>query len=424
MRRDGLSIGYACLTVGVPDTGFKTCRKANATEEKLKELIHFNLNSLENVIDYNIKNNIKLFRISSDIIPFGSSPVNALEWWEIFKPQFDQIGRKIASSNMRVSMHPGQYTVLNSSNEEVISRAVEDLVYHTKFLDSLRAGPEHKIVLHIGGVYQEKEKAMQRFVKNYQTLLSDAIKKRLVIENDDRSYTVSEVLEISQATGAPVIYDNLHNAINTSDITKDDAYWIEQTRKTWKSEDGPQKIHYSQQSPMSRIGAHTRTIALDPFMDFYHRVAREDLDIMLEVKDKNLSAVKCIIATTQQPHIKLLEKEWSLYKYSVLEKSPKLYDAIRQLLKEKNDFPIVDFYRLLDQALAMDGTIGTAVNAATHIYGYFKNTATEKEKIAFFKQLEKVKKSNGSLKTLKKILWKLASNSNQPYLLQSYYFVI
>jgi len=278
--------------------------------------------------------------------------------------------------------------------------------------------------LHIGGVYQEKEKAMQRFVKNYQTLLSDAIKKRLVIENDDRSYTVSEVLEISQATGAPVIYDNLHNAINTSDITKDDAYWIEQTRKTWKSEDGPQKIHYSQQSPMSRIGAHTRTIALDPFMDFYHRVAREDLDIMLEVKDKNLSAVKCIIATTQQPHIKLLEKEWSLYKYSVLEKSPKLYDAIRQLLKEKNDFPIVDFYRLLDQALAMDGTIGTAVNAATHIYGYFKNTATEKEKIAFFKQLEKVKKSNGSLKTLKKILWKLASNSNQPYLLQSYYFVI
>lgn len=418
-----MSIGYACLTVGVPNTGFKTCRKANATEEKLKELIHFNLNSLEKLIDYNIKNNIKLFRISSDIIPFGSSPVNTLAWWELFKPQFEQIGSKIKSSGMRVSMHPGQYTVLNSPDEDVVSRAVEDLNYHTRFLDNLGVGPAHKIILHIGGVYQEKEKAMERFVKTYQTLLSDAIKKRLVIENDDRSYTVSEVLTISQATGAPVIYDNLHNAINTSDVTKDDAYWIELTRKTWKVEDGRQKIHYSQQSPMNRIGAHTQTIAIDPFLDFYHQVSREDLDIMLEVKDKNLSAVKCIIATTEQPHINLLEKEWSLYKYSVLERSPKLYDDIRQLLKDKSSFPVLDFYRLLDQAIVMEVTTGTAVNAASHVYGYFKKDATEKEKAGFLKQLEKVEQANGSIKALKKILWNLAVLYNQPYLLQSYYFV-
>lgn len=418
-----MSIGYACLTVGVPNTGFRTCRKANATEEKLKELIHFNLNSLNNLIDYNIKNNIKLFRISSDIIPFGSSPVNTLAWWELFKPQFEQIGSKIKSSGMRVSMHPGQYTVLNSPDEDVVSRAVEDLNYHTRFLDSLGVGPAHKIILHIGGVYQEKEKAMERFVKSYQTLLSDAIKKRLVIENDDRSYTVSEVLIISQSTGAPVIYDNLHNAINTSDITKDDAYWIELTRKTWKPEDGRQKIHYSQQSPMNRIGAHTKTIVIEPFLDFYHQVSREDLDIMLEVKDKNLSAVKCITATTEQPHINLLEKEWSLYKYSVLERSPKLYDEIRQLLKDKSNFPVLDFYRLLDQAIAMEVTIGTAVNAASHVYGYFKKVATEKEKATFLKQLEKVEQTNGSIKTLKKILWNLAVAYKQPYLLQSYYFV-
>ncbi|MER2174408.1 MAG: UV DNA damage repair endonuclease UvsE [Carnobacterium sp.] len=418
-----MSIGYACLSVGVPDTGFKTCRKANATEEKLKELIRFNLNSLENLIDYNIKNQIKLFRISSDIIPFGSSPVNALAWWELFKPQFEQIGSKIKFSGMRVSMHPGQYTVLNSPDEDVVSRAVEDLNYHTKFLDSLGVGPTHKIILHIGGVYQEKEIAMKRFVKSYQTLLSNAIKKRLVIENDDRSYTVSEVLTISQATGAPVVYDNLHNAINTSDITKDDAYWIELTRKTWKPEDGRQKIHYSQQSPMNRIGAHTQTIAIEPFLDFYHQVAREDLDIMLEVKDKNLSAVKCITATTEQPHMNLLEKEWSLYKYSVLEKSPKLYDDIRQLLKDKSSFPVLDFYRLLDQAIAMEATTGTAVNAAYHVYGYFKKETTEKEKVVFLKQIEKVEQTNGSIKALKKILWNLAVVYNQPYLLQSYYFV-
>jgi len=418
-----MSIGYACLTIGIPGTSIRTCRKVNATEEKLKELILFNLESLENIIDYNIKNKIKLFRISSDIIPFGSSPVNTLAWWELFKPQFEQIGQKIKASGMRVSMHPGQYTVLNSPDEEVVLRAVEDLNYHARFLDSLGVGSEHKIVLHIGGVYQEKEIAVERFVSSYQ-MLSAAIKKRLVIENDDRSYTVSDVLSVSLTTGAPVIYDNLHNAINTSDVTKDDAYWIELTRKTWKPEDGPQKIHYSQQSAMGRIGAHTRTISLDPFMDFYHQVSREDLDIMLEVKDKSLSAIKCIIATTPQQHVKLLEKEWSLYKYSVLERSPKLYDVIRQLLKDKNSFPALDFYRLLDQALEMEVTTGTAVNAAAHVYGYFKNKATEREKIAFFKQLDKVEKNDGSLKTLKKMLWNLAVNYNEPYLLESYYFIL
>ncbi len=381
------------------------------------------MESLENIIDYNIKNKIKLFRISSDIIPFGSSPVNSLAWLELFKPQFEQIGQKIKAGGMRVSMHPGQYTVLNSPDEDVVSRAIEDLNYHARFLDSLGVGSEHKIVLHIGGVYQEKEIAVKRFVSSYQ-MLSNTIKKRLVIENDDRSYTVSDVLSVSLMTGAPVIYDNLHNAINTSDVTKDDAYWIELTRKTWKPEDGPQKIHYSQQSAMSRIGAHTRTISLDPFMDFYHQVSREDLDIMLEVKDKSLSAIKCIIATTPQQHVKLLEKEWSLYKYSVLERSPKLYDAIRQLLKDKNSFPALDFYRLVDQSLEMEVTTGTAVNAAAHVYGYFKNKATEKEKIAFFKQLDKVEKNDGSLKILKKMLWKLAVNYNEPYLLESYYFIL
>ena len=120
-------IGYACLALAVPDTGFKSCIMKNATDEKLRELISHNLSSLENLVDYNIRNNIMLFRISSDIIPFGSSPVNQLEWWNIFKEDFSRIKKKIINSGMRISMHPGQYTVLNSPDEGIVSRAIEDL---------------------------------------------------------------------------------------------------------------------------------------------------------------------------------------------------------------------------------------------------------------------------------------------------------
>ena len=65
-----MNIGYACLTLGVRDTNFKTCTLKNASEKNLMNIIDFNLDSLESIIDYNIKNDIKLFRISSDIIPF------------------------------------------------------------------------------------------------------------------------------------------------------------------------------------------------------------------------------------------------------------------------------------------------------------------------------------------------------------------
>ena len=149
-RNKNMNIGYACLTVGVRETNFRSCTIKNANVENLLEIIEYNLKSLENIIDYNIKNGIKLFRISSDIIPFGSSEVNKIPWWEVFSTQLSSIGEKIRCSNMRVSMHPGQYTVLNSPNKDVVIRAIDDLNYHNKVLHSLGVKREGKIILHIG----------------------------------------------------------------------------------------------------------------------------------------------------------------------------------------------------------------------------------------------------------------------------------
>jgi len=92
-----MSIGYARLAVGVQNTGLKNCMIKNANNETLTKLIAHNLNSLENIIDYNIKSNINLFRISSDLIPFGSSPVNKIPWCDIFAEQFQSIGSSSSS---------------------------------------------------------------------------------------------------------------------------------------------------------------------------------------------------------------------------------------------------------------------------------------------------------------------------------------
>jgi len=419
-----MSIGYACLTIGVLNTNLKSCIAKNVDEEKLLDLILHNLNSLENIIDYNIKNNIKLFRISSDLIPFGSSPINTLSWERIFSSKFIEIGEKIRKSGMRVSMHPGQYTVINSPNAEVVNRAIDDLNYHTKVLDSLGVGSENKIVLHIGGVYNDKDNAIKRFINNY-SLLGSNVKERLVIENDDKSYNIKDVLEIGINFKIPVIFDNLHNEINPYDKEKNDIYWINECKKTWKEKDGYQKIHYSQQNTLKKIGSHSNTIKINKFIDFYEKLGREDIDIMLEVKDKNLSAVKCINVTNNEENkIKRLEDEWSRYKYTILENSPSNYLEIRKLLKDKNDYPVIKFYNFIEEAMEMEITSGNSINALMHVWGYFKNIAEDKEKKSFLKSVEDYKQEKVSTSAIKNKLLKMALKYNQTYLLNSYYFFI
>ncbi len=417
-----MRIGYACLTVGVPNTDFKSCILKNASAEKLRELIAHNLKTLDNIIDYNIANQIHLFRISSDLIPFGSSPVNELPWHQDYSRQFADIGQKIKDSKMRVSMHPGQYTVLNSPDVEVVKRAIADLEYHDQILDSLGLDEKHKIVLHIGGVYKDKRSSVRRFISHYEQL-DEKIKKRLVIENDDRSYNIADVLEISQVIKAPVIYDNLHDQINPAGSSNHEREWIDACRKTWGQQDGPQKIHYSQQDPCRQPGAHSTTININEFMLFYEQLRDRSLDIMLEVKDKNLSAIKCINCTTEDKNITRLESEWSRYKYTVLERSQAEYLAIRKLLKDKKQYPVMGFYDHLEAAFDTPIDKGNAINAAQHVWGYFKDVALPKEKDKFLELMRKYQQEELELRGLKTLLHRLAVKYQRDYLLHSYYFV-
>ncbi|MDW5300293.1 MAG: UV DNA damage repair endonuclease UvsE [Sedimentibacter sp.] len=401
----------------------KSCTLKNASSDRITELARHNINSLNNIIDYNKENNIELFRISSDLIPFGSSEINKLIWWDIFKEELSKIGNKIKLSNMRVSVHPGQYTVLNSKNSDVVVKAVQDLIYHTRILDSLGLNSRHKIILHIGGAYDNRNEAVERFIENYKKL-DEKIKKRLVIENDDKIYNIEEVLEIGYKLKVPVIFDNLHNKINSSRQNMSEKYWVEQCKSTWRTEDGNQKIHYSQQAENKQKGSHSDFVSINEFMSFYKMIDRNDIDIMLEVKDKNLSCIKCINCTNPNLDIYELEKEWSRYKYTILGKSHKSYLEIREQLKNKQDFSAVSFYNIVERAMKNDGETGSCANSALHVWGYFKNLATEKEKVDFFKRMDAYQANKTSIIAVKKYLKKMAEKYEQKYLLNSYYFEI
>jgi len=418
-----MNIGYACLAVGVSNTQIKGCTIANATDSRIAELAGQNLEAVGRMLDYNGQMGIKLFRISSDIIPFAGNPVNKLNWNQLFAPQFTALGDKARALGIRLSMHPGQYTVLNSPRNDVVEAAIRDLTYHTNFMDAMGLGREHKIILHVGGGYGNHREAMMRFALHAKNLPA-GIKNRLVLENDERIFSIDEVLELSEIVKLPVVFDILHHQSNPSSPDVPMEGWIQAAAKTWGPLDGPQKIHYSQQDTGKKTGAHSMTISLDGFFDFFDMAKQFDPDIMLEVKDKNLSAVKCINAMASDQNISRLEQEWGRYKYNVLEHAPGGYNRIRQLLKEKTAYPVKDFYGIIEESLGTPTTVGNARNAAEHVWGYFKSQAEPLEKARFERLLTGFGTGKNAALSMKTFLLKLQEKYEDDYLKKSLYFYL
>jgi UV DNA damage endonuclease len=285
-----IRLGYACVNTILPPAG-RTIRLSNASAERILELSRANLFALNDILRWNIEHNILLFRISSGTIPFGSHPVNQLAWWDQLTPQLNLVGKTIRAGNMRVSMHPGQYTVLNSNRAEVVENSAAELIYHARLLDALGTDASHKIILHGGGVYGNKNESLQRFATN-AAHLPLSVRQRLVLENDETSYTLADMLSLSELTGLPVVFDVFHHELNPSFEGEPLEKLVARAAQTWKAADGRQKLHYSNQWVGKPPGAHAATIDLGTFSQFYERVRAYPVDIMLEVKDKEQSVLK------------------------------------------------------------------------------------------------------------------------------------
>ncbi len=407
--------GYACVNLDTPGK-YRTCRQSNLTREVWESLIRANLGTLREMALYNQKHRLSLYRISSDLIPFGSAEVLDFDWAAQFAPEFAELKKLLRRT--RFSMHPGQYTVLSSPDEGVIRRSILDLEYHVKVLQLLGATRENKLVIHIGGVYGDKPAAMERFV-NTANALAPPIREHLILENDERMYHIADLLAIGQKTGLPVIFDNLHHQINPPPEGRSPAEWIDAVGATWQAADGRQIIHYSEQAPGKRAGAHSEAVTIDAFLDFINGLSRP-IDIRLEVKDKNRSAEK--VRMVLYKDIRLAEIIWARSKYSVLAKSQPIYQEIRRLLKAKEASDFLQIARLLESAQALPPSNGDAINAAEHVWGYFKDRVTTKERETFLEAIRRMQAGEITDPEVRKLLRRMLRKYPHPYLEQSYYF--
>ena len=241
------------------------------------------------MLEYNLKHNLLFFRLSSQIVPFASHPVCRFNWQSYFKSEFQDIGRFIKANKMRISMHPDQFTLINSLDKGIFKRSRKELLYHTQVLDLMGLDTTAKIQIHVGGVYGDKTESIRRFIARFKEL-DRSIKKRLVVENDDKSYTLTECLLISKKTSIPVLFDAFHHKVNSSGQKIKEAVML--AKKTWSKKDGILMVDYSQQRPNAPKGSHIESIKMKSFKSFLEETSPYDFDIMLEIKDKENSALK------------------------------------------------------------------------------------------------------------------------------------
>ncbi|MEZ0482273.1 UV DNA damage repair endonuclease UvsE [Planococcus sp. SSTMD024] len=276
-----MRLGYACMNTELK-TIFRTLRLATAEKEgvgKIKELTIQNMETTLEVIRWNLEQGIFFYRASSSIVPLSTHPINDWRWWEDedFLAIASEIRRLVDEHGIRVSVHPGQYTVLNSPKPEVVLKSIEDLEYHDKLIQLL-GGTD--IILHTGGAYGDKETAKRRFADNY-LMLSASIRQRLRLENDDKTFTLRDVLDVHAMCKVPICFDIHHHNCNNEGEPVD----FSEVFATWEGYGRP-KIHISTGREGFTDLRHHDLISEEDFSELLKLVEGYEVDIMFEAKLK------------------------------------------------------------------------------------------------------------------------------------------
>ncbi len=308
-----IRIGFAVKVLG--ENGIKEC---DLRKWQSEPHLRYSIEMLHQVFDYLHRTGISMYRMSSDMAPYLTHPDLPQFHRQLDEAHDDLValGAKAREYDLRLSLHPSQYIVLNAQDEAVAEKSIWDLNAQAEILERMGLGDEAVVVTHVGGVYGDKAAGKARFAERYANL-PEVTRRRLVLENDDISYTVADVLDVHRMCGIRCIFDNLHHLCNNGSaesgtrLTLRDG--LAQMLATWPSEQTP-KIHYSSPRtegveptvpkgktakkdapPILAPNLRMHSDYINPFEFAYFLDKAEGLrpfDVMVESKAKDLAVLK------------------------------------------------------------------------------------------------------------------------------------
>jgi UV DNA damage endonuclease len=288
-------IGYACInmTLGKSATtnrGMTQKTLLSKGTDYVSELALKNCQDIIKILEWNLAHGIKMFRLSSCLIPWGNVvDIDELKDIDQIKSTLKAAGDFAHKHDIRITTHPGPFTVIASPNKAVVENAFKDLEMHSKVFDmmGLSKTPYNKINIHVNTTSGGKQESMQRFCDAFQ-LLSESVKSRLVVENDDKpkQYTVEDLIFIYERIGIPITFDYFHHSLNPGNLTEEQALKLAAT--TWPK-GITQAVHYSESKRLHENNDKENARA---HSDYIHKLPESyglDIDVMTECKMKELA---------------------------------------------------------------------------------------------------------------------------------------
>ena len=307
-----MNIGYCCICLSEPELTTNRSMVKRTFQQKgiiyASELILQNVRDLFKIVQWNQRQGIKLFRMSSDMFPWASEYRLAdLPDFKAITANLKATGDYAKKHGIRLTFHPGPFNVLCSPNPDVVRRTIQDLEIHGEIMDlmGLDRTPYNCINIHCNSTAGGKEIAMERFCKNFQ-LLSDSVKTRLTIENDDKAsmYSVKDLVYIHQRIGIPIVFDYHHHQFCTGDISEYNALSI--AAWTWPKGIVP-IVHYSESKALHENDSKIKAQAHSDYINQLPNTYGFDVDIEVEAKAKDLAILPYIKSTCEYSGLRSVE---------------------------------------------------------------------------------------------------------------------
>ena len=298
-----MNLGYACINMTLSGQKPKVTTNRSMIKKTFKEkglsyageLGMLNAADLGRILKWNVQNNIKCFRLSSEFFPWASEyKFEDLPQYLRIKTLLAGAGHYAKSNGLRLTSHPGPFNVLVSPHKHVVDNTITDLRIHGEIFDmlGLERSPYNKINIHCNGVYGDKQSAMDRFCKNFE-LLPESVRTRLTVENDDKAsmYSVKDLMYIHERIGIPIVFDYHHHKFCTGDLSEQEA--LELALSTWPKDITP-IVHYSESKMLHEGNEKLKPQAHSDYINDLPDTYGNDVDIMVEAKAKELSILPFI----------------------------------------------------------------------------------------------------------------------------------
>jgi UV DNA damage endonuclease len=301
-----LRFGFAVKVLGQADL-----KSNDARRWQNEPHLRVSLGYLRDIFAYLARHDITMYRMSSDIAPYVTHPDLPQFHGQIKEcsRELGELGQLARAQGLRLSFHPSQFVVLNSPNRALVDKSIWDLEAQAEMLDSMELGPEAVVVIHVGGTYGDRKSGCQRWIDTYRRL-PEAVRRRLVLENDDIRYSAADVLKIHEETGVPLIFDYQHYWCNNPEGLQLRPT-LERFIRSWPDGIRP-KLHFSSpRTEMREIKRKNRksgtmeTVLQPPiwtghadflnpfeFITFMRMAYDLAFDVMLEAKAKDLALLR------------------------------------------------------------------------------------------------------------------------------------